>query len=318
MAVYTRVCHTELQNLLEQYDIGTLKGFSGISAGVTNTNYFVDTTSGRWVLTLFEQQEAAVDLPFFMALMDHLAEHDIPCAHPVARRDGEFLSTLHNRPAALVYCLQGQTLTQPGPTHCHSLGRVVAAMHQAVSDLSASRTNTRGLDWIADAARRLAPVMSASEHALLSDEIAYQQQARQRYEGTLSRAVVHADMFRDNVLFEGTEVAGVIDFYYACKAPVIFDLAVICNDWAFTDDGRFLADHWHHFMQGYLPHRPLASVERAAWPAALRAAALRFWVSRLIDACFPADGEDVPIKDPSPFRARLLAHRQSTPDLSCS
>lgn len=317
MSVYTRVETEDLRTLLADYAVGELEDFSGITAGVTNTNYFVDTSLGRWVLTLFEQVQTA-ELPFFMQLMDHLAGHGVPCAHPVARNDGGFLSRVCGRPAALVHRLGGASEERPTPTQCRSLGGVVAEMHRAVTGFTPAQDNARGLDWITSAATRLTDVMGADEHALLTDEIAFQQQASHERYGQLPAAVVHADLFRDNVLFDKARVSGLIDFYYACHDYLLFDLAIICNDWAFDDNHHHQAELWQAFMAAYARRRTLTDAENAAWPAMLRAAALRFWASRLIDAHFPMRGENVHIKDPAPFKHLLLAHREAAPSLAPS
>ncbi|WP_423823086.1 homoserine kinase [Salinisphaera sp. SPP-AMP-43] len=314
MSVYTRVEVEDLRALLADYAVGELEDFTGISAGVTNTNYFVDTTLGRWVLTLFEQVEAD-ELPFFMQLMDHLAGHGVPCAHPVARNDGGFLSAVAGRPAALVYRLNGRSEEAPEPTHCRSLGGVVAEMHRAVAGFTPIQRNPRDLDWIQTAAERLDSALPATERALLLEEIAFQTDTAQSLYAELPAAVVHADLFRDNVLFDTYRVSGLIDFYYACHDYLLFDLAIICNDWAFDDRDRYQAEHWQAFMRAYARRRSPTDAEIAAWPAMLRAAALRFWVSRLIDAHFPMSGEDVHIKDPTPFKRLLLAHREAVPPL---
>ncbi|HET7314796.1 homoserine kinase [Salinisphaera sp.] len=314
MSVYTRVEADDLCALLAHYAVGELEDFAGISAGVTNTNYFVDTSLGRWVLTLFEQVDES-ELPFFMQLMDHLAGHGVPCAHPVARDDGGFLSRVRGRPAALVYRLSGASETAPGPDHCRSLGGVVAEMHRAVSGFTPVQKNARNLDWVAAAARRLNGLMDTAEHALLAEEIAFQQEAIGTLYAELPAAVVHADLFRDNVLFDHARVSGLIDFYYACHDYLLFDLAIICNDWAFGDDERYRPAFWQAFMHAYTRRRAPTDAEIAAWPAMLRAAALRFWASRLIDAYFPMSGEVVHIKDPAPFKRLLLAHREAAPAL---
>lgn len=314
MSVYTRVTAADLRALLGDYAIGELEDFRGIPAGITNTNYFVDTTLGRWVLTLFEQIEDGADLPFFMQLMDHLAAHGVPGAHPVARDDGGFLSRVCGRPAALVYRLTGASTESPGPEHCQSLGGVVAEMHRAVTSFEAHQPNPRGLDWIVQARERLADQLAVDTLALLDDEIAAQQAAVNQEYSPLPRAIVHADLFRDNVLFDGHRVSGVIDFYYACHEYLLFDLAVICNDWAF-DHGRFQSDRWHAFIDSYQRRHPLGEHDTTAWPAMLRAAALRFWVSRLIDYHFPMSGEVTHVHDPAPFENLLRQHRSTPPAL---
>lgn len=314
MSVYTRVTEADLRALLGDYAIGELEDFRGISAGITNTNYFVDTTLGRWVLTLFEQIEDSAALPFFMQLMDHLAAHGVPGAHPVARDDGGFLSRVRGRPAALVYRLTGASIESPGAAHCQSLGGVVAEMHRAVASFEAQQPNPRGLNWIAQARDRLAPVLAADTLTLLDDEIAAQQAAVTHEYVPLAQAIVHADMFRDNVLFDGPRVSGVIDFYYACHEYLLFDLAVICNDWAF-DNGRFQSDRWRAFIDSYQRRHPLSNHDSAAWPAMLRAAALRFWASRLVDYHFPMSGEVTHVHDPRPFEDLLRQHRAEPPAL---
>jgi homoserine kinase type II len=314
MAVYTRVEAKDLRLLLANYAVGELEDFAGISSGVTNTNYFVETSLGRWVLTLFEQVEAD-ELPFFMQLMDHLAGHGVPCAHPVARDDGAFLSRLHGLPCALVYRLHGASQAAPETAHCRSLGSVVAEMHRAVSTFTPAQGNARDLGWIERAAQRLDGVLPSAEQALLTDEIAFQRRAVSTLYPNLPSAVVHADLFRDNVLFDDHRVSGVIDFYYACHDYLLFDLAIICNDWAFDAHMHYQPALWQAFMAGYARRYPPDAAARAAWPALLRAAALRFWVSRLIDAYFPMSGEDVHVKDPAPFRQLLLAHRAAAPEL---
>jgi len=315
MSVYTRVTEHDLAELLGCYAIGELEHFRGISAGITNTNYFVDTTLGRWVLTLFEQIEDRAALPFFMQLMDHLAGHGVPGAHPVARDDGGFLSEVRGRPAALVYRLAGASIDVPTTEHCHSLGGVVAEMHRAAASFEPVQPNSRGLAWIINARARLADVLPDDQRTLLDDEISFQQNAVSRIYAALPQAVIHADLFRDNVLFDGPRVSGIIDFYYACHDYLLFDLAVIFNDWA-VDAGQFQLDRWQAFIDCYQRRHALTDVDHAAWPAMLRAAALRFWASRLVDYHFPMSGEVTHVHDPSPFEALLQRHRSDPPALA--
>ncbi len=315
MSVYTRVSATDLQELLSHYAIGELEQYKGIAAGITNTNYFVDTTLGRWVLTLFEHMPTDA-LPFFMQVMDHLAAHGVPSAHPVARDDGGFLSQVQNRPAALVYRLRGASVERPDVRQCRSLGGVVAEMHRAVQSLDVRQNNSRDLDWIRAARNGVAARLPADTRELLDDEIAYQSRcAKDSVYDTLPKAVIHADLFRDNVLFEQERVAGVIDFYYACHDCLLFDLAVICNDWCFDDQVEFMPDHWHAFIDAYARRRPLTDAEHAAWPSMLRATALRFWASRLQDYHFPMDGDVTHVHDPGPFERLLRRHREDATPL---
>lgn len=309
MSVYTRVEPAQLQALLSDYAVGELKNYAGISAGITNTNYFVDTTLGRWVLTIFERLEAS-ELSFFMELMDHLAAHGVPSAHPVARSDGRFLSTVAGKPAALVYRLRGASVDCPDIQQCANLGAVVAEQHRAAASFQQQRANSRGLGWVKRTRERIAGKISAQELTLLDDELAFQ--TRQDLT-QLPRGVIHADLFRDNVLMEEDQVTGLIDFYYACSNVLLFDLAVICNDWCIDDAHSFMPQHWQAVSRAYARRRPYTEDEQAAWPAILRAAALRFWVSRMHDWHFPRDGEDTHQKDPAPFMHILQAHRDTPP-----
>lgn len=311
MSVYTRVKPGQLRDLLDQYVIGELRDYRGISAGITNTNYFVDTTQGRWVLTLFEHLPAA-ELPYFLQLMDHLATQGIPGAHPVARRDGRFLSQLAGKPAILVYCLQGASVTRPSPLQCAAIGRVMSAMHTAAESFDQYRQNSTGLDWLRSLRNDLTGHLDAEQMILIDDELAFQaSQARD----ALPAGTIHADLFRDNVLFEGDRVSGVIDFYYACHDTLLFDLAVVCNDWCIDDAGHFLPEHWRVLAMAYADNRTFTDTEYCLWPALLRAAALRFWVSRLADWHFPRAAHDTHLKSPDTFRRILLAHRHQAPPL---
>lgn len=312
MSVYTRIEPDQLKHFLGQYHVGTLRDYRGISAGITNTNYFVDTTGGHWVLTVFERLTAS-ELPFYLELMDHLAARGVPSAHPVARHDGSFFSTLAGKPAALVYRLDGASETSPSVAQCAALGTVLADMHHAADSFTREQANARGLGWIRATGRRLTHDLDAEASTLLNDEIAFQ--AAQDW-SHLPRGIVHADLFRDNVLFEDDTVSGLIDFYYACSDYLLFDLAVVHNDWCLDDAGQTLSEHWAALSAAYADRRPLTDAEHAAWPGMLRAAALRFWVSRLQDYHFPRDGDVTHIKDPAPFRRTLLLHRDTPPPLT--
>lgn len=311
MSVYTRIEPDQLEAFLAEYHVGTLRDYRGISEGITNTNYFVDSTGGHWVLTIFERLTPA-ELPFFLELMDHLAARGVPSAHPVTRRDGGFLSSLVGKPAALVYRLDGASETSPSVEQCAALGTVVADMHHAAASFPREQANARGLDWARRTREKLAPRLDADTLAVLDEELAFQ---TAQDHADLPRGVIHADLFRDNVLFEGDSVSGLIDFYYACTDCLLFDLAVVCNDWCLNDNGRFREAHWTALSAAYARGRAFTAAERRAWPAMLRAAALRFWVSRLHDYHFPRDGDVTHTKDPAPFARTLAGHRTTPPPL---
>lgn len=312
MSVYTRVEPAQLEAFLAEYHVGALRDYRGISEGITNTNYFVDTAGGHWVLTIFERLTPA-ELPFFLELMDHLAARGVPSAHPVTRRDGGFLSSLAGKPAALVYRLEGASEESPSVAQCEALGTVLADMHHAGASFPREQANARGLDWARTTRDRLAERLDPATLAMLDEELAF---LAARDHADLPRGVIHADLFRDNVLFDGDTVSGLIDFYYACSDCLLFDLAVVCNDWCLDDNGRFRGDHWTALAAAYARRRPFTEAEYAAWPAMLRAAALRFWVSRLHDCHFPRDGDVTHIKDPAPLARILTGHRDAPPPLT--
>lgn len=304
MSVYTTVTTEQLRVWLQRYPLGELLELKGIASGITNTNYFVTTGSGRYVLTLFEKNSAE-ELPYFLDLMAYLADHGIPCPHPVANIDGHFLGELHGKPAALVSCLRGSSLESPEPVHCAAMGAVLARMHLAGQSFPATMANPRGPHWWKTTAASVLPFMDAEARQLLQDEIAYQAGFRSC---DLPRGVIHADMFRDNVLFEGAELTGLIDFYYACNDVLAYDLAITVNDWCVLADGQLDEARLAAMLKAYHAVRPLAAAERLAWPALLRAAALRFWLSRLYDLHHPRPGEMTHAKDPEHFR-RILEQR---------
>ncbi len=315
MSVYTTVTREELIDFLKSYPVGELVGFEGISAGIENTNYFVDTTDGRWVLTLFERAKDE-DLPYFLGLMDHLAHRGVPSASPLENSDGQLLSHLNGKPAALVHCLEGGSVMNPSPELCHEVGQVLAEMHKAGQSFPITRVDCRNLDWAQASADQLMPKLDADTAALLQDELAFQ---KAQDNSSLPSGVVHSDLFRDNVLFHEGRLSGLIDFYFACNAPLLYDLAITVNDWCLMEDedldpagadARFSA-----LLAGYQEVRVLGDDERAAWPRMLRAAALRFWVSRLFDWHFPRDGEMTYSKVPLPFEHILTRHRTAPPEL---
>jgi len=310
MAVFTPITRVQLEGWLSRYPVGALDGFTGIPAGIENTNYFVDTADGHWVLTLFERLSAQ-QLPFYLDLMRHLAARGIACPDPVADRDGALCSTLAGRPAALVSRLSGQGVSRPALRHCGPVGELLARMHLAARDYPGRLPNPRGLDWCESAARRVAPFLDAGQSALLADELAAQRaHAATDPARSLPRSAVHADLFRDNVLFDDGRIGGVIDFYFAGVDSWLYDLAITCNDWCIDDDsGALDAARVDALLDAYQSHRPLDDAERAAWPMLLRAAALRFWLSRLDDLHLPRPAELVTPKDPTHFERILRARR---------
>jgi len=308
MSVFTRVTSEELSVWLKRYAIGTLVDLQGIAAGIENTNYFVTTSHGRFVLTLFERL-AAAELPFYLNLMAHLARHGIPCPAPIADRSDKYLGTLNGKPATIVTCLPGAPLTSPGARHCERVGAMLGDMHLAGRGYAGRLENPRGPRWWREAAREVMPFLDAARRALLASELDYQGQHRDL---DLPRGPVHADLFRDNVLFDGERIGGVIDFYFAGVDTLLFDVAVTVNDWCVDQAGEIDDERASALLAAYRRVREFNGPELDAWPVMLRAAALRFWLSRLYDFYLPRPGELTHAHDPEHFR-RVLEARRARP-----
>jgi len=307
VSVYTHVSATELSAWLANYSVGRLVASEPIKAGIENSNYFVTTTQGRYVLTLFERLPAG-ELPFYLGLMAHLARHGIPCPAPIADLSDRYLQSLKGKPAALVTRLGGASIERPGAAACAELGALLARLHLAARSYGAYLENPRGPRWWRVAAQDLRPFVKQDQYELLESEIAFQSQHRFP---DLPRGPVHADLFRDNALFEDGRISGVIDFYFAGVDCLLYDLAVCANDWCLVDPERDAALHpgrGRALLDAYHAVRPLTALERDAWPAMLRAAALRFWLSRLHDFHLPRPGMLVHAHDPEHFR-RILVQR---------
>ncbi|MGE0556690.1 MAG: homoserine kinase [Burkholderiales bacterium] len=304
MSVFTTVTEDELRLWLQDYAVGNLTGLRGIAAGIENTNYFVTTDAGRYVLTLFEKLTAS-ELPFYLDLMAHLAERGVPSAHPVANRSGSYLGALNGKPAALVAFLEGRDLESPSPLQCAAVGAVLARLHLAGQSYPATMDNPRGPKWWKAVMPDVLPFLPAEDSALLKEEVRFQSLYRF---SDLPRGAIHADLFRDNVLFDGDRVAGVIDFYFACTDALLYDVAIAVNDWCIDGAGELDPARTRAFLDAYAAIRPCTPIERGAWPVMLRAGALRFWMSRLYDFHLPRPGELTHAKDPAHFR-RILELR---------
>jgi homoserine kinase type II len=304
VSVYTEVSETELAQWLRRYSIGQLAALEPIKSGIENTNYFVTTSQGRYVLTLFERLPAA-ELPFYLDLMAHLARHGIPCPAPIADLSDRYLGELKGKPAALVTRLPGACVERPAAAECAALGAMLARMHLAARSYAAYLENPRGPRWWRFAAREVQKFIGKDPFSFLEKELQFQ--ADQRFP-ELPRGPVHADLFRDNALFDGGRVSGVIDFYFAGVDCLLYDVAVCVNDWCLVDaekDPRLDAERTRALLRSYHAVRPLEDAERGAWPAMLRAAALRFWLSRLYDLHLPRPGMLVHAHDPEHFRRVL-------------
>jgi homoserine kinase type II len=317
MAVFTELTDDEVRAFVAHLQAGELQSVQPVHAGIENTNYFVTTSTGAWVLTLFERLTQQ-QLPFYLRLMQHLARHGLPVPEPRADAGGTLVHALRGKPAALCTRLAGRHVDAPGTHHCAALGHALVGLHAGAVDFALDQPNLRGLSWCLATAPQVRPFLAADAAALLDAEIAFQQQlAASAAYGSLPRAAVHADLFRDNVLFDGPEgheqLSGCVDFYFAGVDTLLFDIAVCVNDWCLADEtGRIDDARAAALLAAYAQRRALTPAEHRLFPALLRAAALRFWLSRLADLHLPREAALLQPKDPLHFE-RLLRQRIEQP-----
>ncbi|MCI0507896.1 MAG: homoserine kinase [Gammaproteobacteria bacterium] len=303
MSVYTSVIPSELKAFLQNYKVGELVSYQGITAGIENTNFYVDTTSGQFVLTLFEILKTE-ELPFYLELMAFLNERGVPSAHPIADRSGNYVHELKGKPATLMQRLQGRSVLHPDTHHCESIGLALANLHVAGQSFYLKQDNVRGAKWRQKTGEQLLSGLNPEDADILQRELA--DQAESDFQ-TLPHGVIHADLFRDNALFVENELSGILDFYYACNDSLLYDVAITLNDWCVEPDGALNFKRAHSLCNAYQSIRPVTTEEQKAWPLVLRQAALRFWLSRLWDSKFPKAGEMTFQKDPDEFKHILRA-----------
>ena len=317
MAVFTEVSESKAQELLTQLQLGDLLYLQGIQGGIENTNYFLTSSVGTYVLTLFERLTHQ-QLPFYLHLMKHLAHHGIPVPDPVANSDGDILLTVEGKPAAVVNRLLGRSELAPTPRHCHAVGDTLARMHLAGKDYNRHQSNLRGLTWWNETVPVVLPFLNTSQSSLIQSELAFQNHvAKSSAYAALPCGPVHADLFRDNVMFEGTgdslQLTGFFDFYFAGVDTWLFDLAICLNDWCIDlDTGSLDAEKTTALLAAYQVVRPLIAAERQLLNPMLRAGALRFWTSRLWDFHLPREASMLTPHDPTHFE-RVLRQRLAHP-----
>ena len=309
MAVYTSVSDAALEAFLTRYDIGPAVSLKGIAEGVENSNFLLETTRGRYILTLFEKRVSPEDLPYFLSLMTHCADAGLPVAPAIAQKDGSFLGELCGRPTAVIAFLKGLSVDDPSPVHCAAVGHALADLHQATSSFKMDRPNTLSLEgWIdlaaqtADGADRCEPGLGQ----LIADEIGYLQQ---HWPIDLPIGVTHSDLFPDNVLFTGSKITGIIDFYFSATDFLAYDLAVLVNAWCFDFNHQLDRKRAKAIIETYDTARPLTAAETLAMPILMRGAALRFMLTRLYDWLNQQADALVKVKDPLDYKIRLHQHR---------
>jgi homoserine kinase type II len=309
VAVYTDVVAEELGAFLAGYDLGELLAYKGIAEGVENSNFLVHTTRGYFILTLYERRVAAEDLPFFLALMEHLHGRGISCPQPVKNKRGEVLGRIASRPAAVVTLLDGMWIRRPSPAHCGALGEALARLHLAGLDFKHSRANALSVDgWrsLYESCSERANEVQPDLKPFLAAELSYLESA---WPSKLPQGVIHADLFPDNVFFLGNKLSGLIDFYFACTDTLAYDVAICLNAWCFESDHSYNVTKGRSLLQAYAQVRKLSNEERDALPLLARGAALRFLLTRLVDWFDVPPGALVRPKDPFEYYRKLRFHQ---------
>lgn len=313
MAVYTDVAADELAAFLSQYDLGEVLSYKGIAEGVENSNFLLHTSTGSFILTLYEKRVAKGDLPFFLGLMTHLAAHGINCPQPVKNRRGEALGTLAGRPAAIISFLEGIWPRKPNATHCARLGEALAKMHLAGRDFSMTRANALSVaGWrpLFDAAGGRADGLQHGLSAFIAAELDLLESGV--WPSDLPQGVIHADLFPDNVFFLGDQLSGIIDFTFACNDLLAYDVAICLNAWCFETDHAFNVTKARAFLSAYGRERKLSDAEQDALPLLARGAAMRFLLTRLVDWLNVPPGALVRPKDPLEYVRKLRFHQSVT------
>jgi homoserine kinase type II len=315
MAVYTDVAADELAEFLKNYDIGETLSYKGIAEGVENSNFLLHTTSGHFILTLYEKRVAKGDLPFFLGLMTHLASNGINCPQPVKDRSGASLSMLAGRPAAIINFLEGIWPRKPNATHCAGVGQALAKMHLAGRGFAMTRANALSVSgWrpLFEQAAARADEVSPGLRDFIEKELSYLESGV--WPDNLPQGLIHADLFPDNVFFIGDELSGIIDFTFACNDTLAYDVAICLNAWCFESDCSFNVTKARAFLNAYRRERELSEAERQALPLLARGAALRFLLTRLVDFLNVPPGALVRPKDPMEY-VRKLRFQQSVANL---
>lgn len=305
MSVYTLITRSQLEQFFSTYALGEVISFEGIQDGINNTNYFVETTQGNFVLTLFETL-IADDLVHFMRLLSHLVTHNIPCPEHQSDRQGQVLREFNNKPAVVFKRLSGMATTSPSIEQCRQIGIHLANVHRCTQNYVFPVKNNNDLDWCTALLNKINARLSTTDRALIKDELLFQ---TANSSADLLKGFIHGDLFRDNVLFVNNQLTGILDFYSGYTGTRLFDLAIIANDWC-CESGEINSDKLTALLSAYESLKPLAQLEKQHWQTMLRAAALRFWLSRLEHQLYPRSGDLIQQKDPLVFRHLLQQHRQ--------
>ncbi len=316
MAVFTPVNLEDLSSWISQFPLGKVHRIRGIESGIENSNFFIDTDAGEFVLTIFEKLSFN-ELPFYLELMRHLAQRGILVPLPIANHSDSIINELHGKPASIVTKLEGKWVVNPEPQHCFAVGAMLARMHLAAQDFPLHQPNMRSLAWWQKNVPTIRPYLDEEKQALLVNELTFQESFfHSEIYGQLTRGPVHADLFRNNVMFNGDQLTGFFDFYFAGCDAWLFDVAVTVNDWCINlETGEFDSARLKALLAGYHAERSFTEFEQQAWSPMFRAAAFRFWLSRLYDYYLPREAAMLTPHDPLHFE-RILRLRISEPDLT--
>lgn len=306
MSVFTRITRPQLDQFFSAYSLGMVLSFEGIKDGIDNTNYFVTTEQGNFVLTLFESLTAH-ELRHFLSLLSHLGDNGLLCPTPQFDRQKKQLCPLEGKPVAIFKRLPGLAVASPSVLHCQEIGLQLASLHRCTQHYIFPIKNSNDLNWCNKVLQRIGVHLSAADSELINDELAFQAENSLI---KLPQGVIHGDLFRDNVLFEGDQLSGLLDFYSACTDTLLLDVAIAANDWCY-ENGAINKEKLTALLTAYQSLRPMSPLEHRHWPIMLRVAALRFWLSRLEHQYYPRSGELTQQKDPLIFRRILLQHRQA-------
>ena len=302
MSVYTKISHNEMNQHLDKYSIGTVISLIGISDGIENTNYLLKTDQDEYIFTIFENLNDD-NIADYLSFMNHLNNKKLQCPKVMKSKDGELFIKIKSKPSAIIEKLPGKSIVTIDDTHCSHIGKLLADFHTYGKDFKLELINTRDINWCTKSFKKLSNSITVDQAKIISRAI---NMHKDFIEQELPIGTIHADLFRDNVLFEEGSVSGMIDFYYSCKGPLIYDLAIVVNDWCSDDNGKIILSKYKSLINSYSINRPITKEETLFWKHALITAALRFYLSRLLDLHFPKIGEMTHVKDPLVFENILI------------
>jgi homoserine kinase type II len=305
MSVYTCINFNQLERFLGRYPLGQLTDFQGIAAGIDNSNYAASTTEGEFILTIFESLDFR-QVSKFLDLLSTLCHLQYPCPQPQLDNQHHYLGTLNNKPAAIFKRIAGICVTNPTTQHCHAVGEILAKLHVKSQDIDFQYHNRKGNTWLQNFATHIIDELSIEDQLLLADELKFQTHNQQC---VLPHGIIHADLFRDNVLFKGNQLTGVLDFYSACQGNFVLDIAIAINDWCVDEQQQINDEKTHDLILAYESKRTLTSDEKNMLPVMLRWAALRFWLSRIGHQQTSSQAAITTTKDPTVFKNLLQCHR---------